>query len=96
MLRQLRPSVRPFVCPSVTRVDCIKTAEHIIEILSLSDRSIILVLSSPRVLRKSDGSTPNTGEGASDFRQICSYISEMVVDRGIFTMIIFVYHRRQI
>ena len=36
MLRQFRPSVRP------TRVYCIKTTERIIEILSLSDRPIIL------------------------------------------------------
>jgi len=33
------------VCPSVTRVLCIKAAERIIEILSRSDRLIILVLS---------------------------------------------------
>ena len=39
MLRQFRQSV----CPSVTRVLCIKTAEHIIKILSLPDRPIILV-----------------------------------------------------
>jgi len=31
------------VCLSVTRVSCIKTAVRIIEILSLSDRPIILV-----------------------------------------------------
>jgi len=31
------------VCPSVTRVYCIKTAERIIEILSPSDRPVILV-----------------------------------------------------
>jgi len=37
MVRQFRLSVRP----SVTRVDFIKTAEHI-EILSLSDRPVIL------------------------------------------------------
>jgi len=36
-------SVRLSVCLSVTRVDYIQTAEHIIEILSLSDRPIILV-----------------------------------------------------
>jgi len=39
VLRQFRPSV----CLSVTRVHCIQTAEHIVEILSLSDRPIILV-----------------------------------------------------
>jgi len=43
MPRQFRPSVclslsvRPLSVLSVTRVICIKTAEHIIEILSLSD-----------------------------------------------------------
>ena len=39
MPRQFSLSVRP----SVTRVICVKTAERIIEILSLSDRPIILV-----------------------------------------------------
>jgi len=57
MPRQFRPSV----CPSVTRVYCIKTAEHIIEILSLSDRTIILVFRHEGSLRKSDGFTPNGG-----------------------------------
>ena len=42
MVRQFRPSVRLYVRPSVTRVGFIKTAEHIIEILSLSDRPVIL------------------------------------------------------
>jgi len=45
MVRQFRPSVRLSVRPSVTRVDFIKTAEHIIEILSLSDRPMILFVS---------------------------------------------------
>jgi len=58
MLQQFRPSV----CPSVTRVDCIKTAEHAIKILSLSDRPIILVFRHQGgLLRKSDGFTPNGG-----------------------------------
>ena len=35
---------RPFVRLSVTRMYCIKTAECIIRILSLSDRPIILVI----------------------------------------------------
>jgi len=43
MVRQFRPSVRLSVRLSVTRVDFIKTAQHIIEILSLSDRPMILV-----------------------------------------------------
>jgi len=51
----------PSVCPSVTRVYCIKTAEHIIEILSPSDRPIILVFGHQGSLRKSGGVTPNGG-----------------------------------
>ena len=90
MLRQFRPSV----CPSVTRVHCIivgpiQTAEHIIEILSLSDGPIILVSRDQGFLRKSGGFTPNWGAKymeASDFRPICGYISETVTDRGIFTI----------
>jgi len=49
------------VCPSVTRVYCVKTAERIIEILSPSDRPNILVFPHQRSLRKSDGFTPNGG-----------------------------------
>jgi len=48
--------------PSVTRVYCIKTAKRVIEILSLSDRPIILVFRHQGLLRKSDGFTPNGGE----------------------------------
>jgi len=44
--------------PSVIRVLCIKTAEHVIEILSLSDRPIILVFRHQGLLRKSDGYYP--------------------------------------
>jgi len=85
MLRQFRLSV----CPSVTRVYCIKTAERIIEILSLSDRPIILVFRHQGSLRKSDGFTPNGGsryKGGSNFRPMYGYISETVIDRGVFTM----------
>jgi len=86
MLRQFRPSV----CLSVTRVHCIQTAERIIEILSISERPIILVFRDQRLLRKSDGFIPNGGPeykgGGSDFRPICGYISETVIDRGIFTI----------
>ena len=49
------------ICPSVACVICIKTAEHIIEILSRSDRTIILVFRHQRSLRRSDGFTPNRG-----------------------------------
>ena len=55
MPQQFRQSVRP----SVTHMDCIKMAEHIIEILSLSDRPIILVFHRQGLLRKSDGFIPN-------------------------------------
>ena len=85
MPRQYRPSVRL----SVTRVLCVKTAEHIIEILSLSDRPIILVFHHQGSLLKSDGFTPNMGakyKGGSNFRPICGYISERVLDTGIVTM----------
>jgi len=71
---------------SVTRVHCVKTAEHIIEILSPSDRPIILVFRHQGSLRKSDGVTPNGGakyKGVAIFDQ-CGYIS--VRDRGIVTM----------
>jgi len=52
-------SVRLSVRPSVTRVFCIKTAERIIEILSLPDRPIILVFRQQGSLCKSEGVTPN-------------------------------------
>ena len=74
-------------CLSVTRVNCVKTAERIIEILSPSDRPSIL-----RSLRKSYGFTPHGGaqyKGVAktgNFRPICGYISERVLDRGIVTM----------
>ena len=64
-------------------------AEHIIEILSLSDRPIILVFHHQGSFCKSDGFTPNGGakyKGGSNFRPICSYISKTVIDRGIVTM----------
>jgi len=46
------------VRPSVTRVYCIKTAERIIEILSVFDRPIILVFRHQGLLRKSDEFAP--------------------------------------
>ena len=92
MLSPVRPSVCPSVRPSVTRVDQSKTVERIIEILSPSDRPNILVFRHQRSLRKSDGITPNGGDKykgvakTSNFRPICGYISERVLDRGIVTM----------
>jgi len=47
MPRQIRPSV--------TRVYCIKMAEHIVKILSPSDRPVVLVFRHQWSLRKSDG-----------------------------------------
>jgi len=89
MPRQFRLSVHPSVCLSDTRVYCIKTAERIIEILSPPNRPIILVVRHKGSLRKSDGFTPNGGDkynGGRNFRPICGYISETVIDRGIVTM----------
>jgi len=52
----------PSVCPSVTRVICcIKTAKRIIDILSQSNRPIIIVFRHQGLLCKSDGFTPNWG-----------------------------------
>jgi len=82
-------SVRPSVRLSVTREYCIKTAERIVEIFSLSDRPIILVFRHRGSLCKSEGVTPNGGakyKGGSDFRPICGYISETVRDRSIVSM----------
>ena len=68
---------------------CIKTAERIIKILSPSDRAIILVFRHQGSSSKSDGFTPIGGtkyKRGSNFRPICGYISETVIDRGIVTM----------
>jgi len=72
MPRQFRPYVCLSVCPSVTRMYCIKMAERIIEIHSLSDRPIILVFRHQGSLCKSDGFTPNGGtkyKGVAVFNQ---------------------------
>jgi len=56
---------------------------------SSSDRPIILVFRHQGSLRKSGGFTSNDGakyKGCSNFRPICGYISETVIDRGIDTM----------
>ena len=55
MPRQFRLSVCLPVCLSVTRVYYVKTAERIIEILSPSDRTIILVFRHQGSLCKSEG-----------------------------------------
>ena len=53
------------VSPSI-RHACSKMAERIIEILSPSDRPIILVFRHQGSLRKSDGFTPNGGAKTRD------------------------------
>jgi len=83
------PSVCLSICLSVTCVLCVKMAECVIEILSLSDRPVILVFHHQGLLRKADSFTLNGGakyKGGSNFRPICSYISETVRDRDIVTM----------
>ena len=61
MLSALYAIARPSVRLSVTRVDQSKTVERIIEILSPSDITNILVFRHQRSLRKRDGFTPNGG-----------------------------------
>ena len=73
---------------SVTHVLCVKTAECIIEILSLSDRHHSS-FSSLSVVAQIWRLHPNGGakyKGGANFQPICGYISEMVIDRGIVTM----------
>jgi len=85
MPRQFRLSVRL----SVTRVYCINTAERIVKILPLFDTPIILVFRHRGTLRKSDGFTHKGGDkykGVAIFDQLCGFISESVLDRGIVTM----------
>jgi len=60
----------PSVCPSDTRVFCVKTAEHIIEILLPSDRPIILVFRHQGSLRKSGASPPM---GAQNTRSVAIF-----------------------
>ena len=72
------PSVRLSVRLSVTRVHCIQTAEHIIEILSLSDRPIILVFRDQGFLCKSDGFTPN---GGAEYKGIAIFDQYAAISR---------------
>ena len=72
------PSVRLSVCPSITRVYCIKTAERIIEILSLSDRPIILVFRHQGSLRKSEGVTPN---GSAKYKGVAIFDHYAAISR---------------
>ena len=78
------------VCLYVTRVYCIKTAERIIEILSRSDRPIILVFRHQVSLCKSEGVTANGGakyKGVAIFDQYAAISRKRYIrDRGIVTM----------
>ena len=76
MPRQFRPSVHL----SVTRVYCIKTAERIIEIISQSDRPIILVFRHQGSLRKSEGVTPN---GAPNTRGVAIFDQYAAISRKL-------------
>jgi len=81
--------LRPPVRLSVTRVYCIKMDERIIEILSLPDRPIILVFRHKGRCSNMPASPPTGGakyKGGRNFRPMCGYISETVIDRGIITM----------
>ena len=88
--------VRMSVCPSV----CVRLPVRLShgwisqKRLNISSKFFpnILVFQHQRSLRKSDGFTPNGGakykggSKTSNFRPICGYISERVLDRGIVTM----------
>ena len=78
--RQFRPytSDRLSVCPSVIRVFCIETTERIIEILSRSDRPIILVFRIQGSLRKSDGFTPY---GGAEYKGIAIFDQYTAISR---------------
>ena len=82
-------SVRPSVCPSVRPSHGWISRKR----LSVSSKFFhlpnILVFRHQRSLRKSNGFTPNGGSkysGGNNFRPICGYISETVIDRGTFTI----------
>ena len=63
---------------SVTCMDCIKMAEHITEILTLSDRPIILVFRQQGSLCKSEGVTP---KGAPNTREVAIFDQYAAISR---------------
>ena len=73
----VRLSVHPSVRPSVTGVYCAKTSERIIEILSPSDRPI-LVFHHRGSLRKSEGVTPT---GAPNTRGVAIFDQYAAISR---------------
>ena len=91
MLTWVYATAFPSVCLCVTRVLCIKTAKHFVEILSPPNSPIILVFRHRGSLLNFDGFTPNRGaeyrglENLAIFDQSggTRYISETVRDTAI-------------
>ena len=85
-------SVRPFVCPSVTLVDCIHTAEDIVKLPSRPGSAIILVVWSPAPVSNSKGNPFSEAQNTREVRKFCDFrlkslsISEMVRDRPMVAM----------
>ena len=79
---EFRPSVRLSVCLSVTRVICTKAAKGIIEILSRSDRAIVLVFRHQGSLRKSDACIPNGDADAENKGQRFSTMRRLYIGDG--------------
>jgi len=71
------------ICPSVTRVICVKTAEHVIKILSLYDRNVILVYRHQGSLLKCDGftPTPNTRGGGGAVKGVTIFDQYAAISR---------------
>ena len=92
MLSQIRLSVRLSVCPSHGWISRKRLNVSSKFFHRRSDRPNILVFRHQRSSRNSDDFTPNGGAKCkgvaktSNFRLICGYISERVLDRGIVTM----------
>ena len=85
-------SVRLSVCPSVTFVHCIQTAEDIVKPLSRPCSAIVLVFLNPSARTQFQGepfrraqNTQGVGK-IRDFRLKSPFISETVRDRSMVTM----------
>ena len=68
------------VCPSVTLVYCIQTAEDIVKLLSRPGSPIILVFQLHAAIPNSKGNSAGVGK-FDDFRLKTPFISETVRDR---------------
>ena len=71
-----------FPCVCVTRVLCIKTAQHFMEILSPPDSPIILVFRYQGSLLNSDGFIPNGGIEYKMGEQIGQFLNNKLVYLG--------------